>query len=254
MQLPFRPQVNFWKPLTTLSLALGMLSLTGFPAVLAQPSRIDPVLTPQEPRPKTLMVTGQGVVSIPATIAQVNLGVEVQGATAAEVQQEVARRSSAVVELLRSRNVRNLQTTSLTLNPIYSNAPNDVQRLTGYMGSNIVSFEIDTQQSGLLIDEAIRAGATRINGINFIASEAALTTARQQALRAATQDAQSEADTVLGALNFTRREIVSIIINSPNSYPQPLGDVSLRSAALSQTPVIGGEQQVRASVTLYVSY
>jgi uncharacterized protein YggE len=257
MQLRFCVQMPIWKSLATFSLALGVFSLSGIHPVIAQtsPSRVAPVLTPQEPRPRTLMVTGQGVVTIPTTKTQVNLGVEVQGATAAEVQQELARRSSAVVDLLRSRNVKKLQTTSITLNPIYSNSANDVQRLTGYVASNIVSFEIDTQLSGQLLDDAIQAGATRINGINFIAADEAIATAQQQALRAATQDAQRQADTVLGALNFTRQEIVSIVINSPNSYPMPLGDISAaRVGAFRETPVIGGEQQVRATVTLYISY
>ena len=96
-----RSQVNIWSQLTAVSLILGMVSLTGFSPVLAQ----------QQQRSKTLTVTGEGVVSIPTTLTQVSLGVEVQGETAVEVQQELARRSSALVALLRSRNVQKLQIT-----------------------------------------------------------------------------------------------------------------------------------------------
>ncbi|MGF1539416.1 MAG: SIMPL domain-containing protein, partial [Pleurocapsa sp.] len=64
-----------------------------------------------EEKLSTLIVTGQGIEMIATTLAQVRLGVEIQGKTAAEVQQEVARRSSAVVELLRTKNVAGLQTT-----------------------------------------------------------------------------------------------------------------------------------------------
>jgi uncharacterized protein YggE len=183
------------------------------------------------------------------------LGVEVQGKTAQEVQQEVARRSSAVVALLRSRNVEKLQTTGISLNPIYS-YNNNVQRLTGYTATNIVSFRINTEQTGTLLDEAVKAGATRIDGINFVAADSAIAAAQQQALREATQDAQQQANAVLSALNLQSKEVVSIQINSasPPQPPIPYG----REAALADkavpTPVIGGEQEVEGSVTLQISY
>lgn len=237
-----RSQVNIWSQLIAVSLILGMVSLTGFSPVLAQ----------QQQRSKTLTVTGEGVVSIPTTLTQVSLGVEVQGETAVEVQQELARRSSAVVALLRSRNVQKLQTTAINLNRTYS-SQGDVRRPTGFVGSNVVTFQIDTNLSGQLLDEVVRAGATRINGISFVASDQVIAVARKQAIRAATQDAQEQADAALGALNFTRREIVSIQINANRPF---IGNNSSFAAgdAFVATPVVGGEQQVRASVTLQITY
>ncbi|HEY9711279.1 MAG TPA: SIMPL domain-containing protein, partial [Oculatellaceae cyanobacterium] len=85
----------------------------------------------QEKLLRTLTVTGRGVERSPTTATQVQLGVEIQGQSATGVQQEVANRASAVVELLRSRNVEQLQTTGIRLNPIY-NYENNAQRLTGY--------------------------------------------------------------------------------------------------------------------------
>jgi len=64
-----------------------------------------------------LTVTGEGREQIATTIAQVSLGVEVEAETAAAAQQEAARRSTAVVELLRDRNVDQLQTTGIRLEP-----------------------------------------------------------------------------------------------------------------------------------------
>lgn len=67
-----------------------------------------------------------------------------------------------------------------------------------------------TEQVSILLDEAIVAGVTRINSVNFIADDAATNEARQKALQKATHDAQNQASDVLGTLNFTQREIVSI--------------------------------------------
>jgi uncharacterized protein YggE len=215
----------------------------------------NPVLA-QEKLLRTLTVSGRGVETIPTTLTQVRLGVEVQGKTVQEVQQEVARRSNAVVALLRSRNVEKLETTGISLNPIYS-YNNNVQRLTGYSATNTVSFRLNTEQAGTLLDDAVKAGATRIDGISFVATDSAIATAQQQALRKATQDAQQQASTVLSVLNFTPKEVVSIEVNSANppQPPQPLFRPEAAAAdSRSSTPVVGGEQQVEASVTLQISY
>ncbi|MBD2003630.1 MULTISPECIES: SIMPL domain-containing protein [Cyanophyceae] len=237
---------SFWKQAGLISLVLSVLSLSIATRAVAQEKML-----------RTLTVSGRGVENIPTTLTQVRLGVEVQGKVAADVQQEAARRSAAVVELLKSRNVEKLETTGISLNPIYS-YENNVQRLTGYSATNIVSFRIDTQKAGTLLDEAVKAGATRIDGISFVADDSAIASAQKQALREATQDAQAQADAVLSSLNLTRKEIVNIQVNGavvPPPRPLPIADMAMRSESLAKTtPVIGGEQEVEASVTLQISY
>ncbi|KOP23238.1 hypothetical protein AMR41_27070 [Hapalosiphon sp. MRB220] len=234
---------NLWK-----SLSLGVLVCLTF---------TQPVLAQEKQRMlRTLTVTGRGVEAIPATLAQVVLGVEVQAKTAQEAQQEAARRSSAVVALLKSRNVEKLQTTGITLNPVYSYKDN-TQRLTGYSASNTVSFRTGTDKAGLLLDEAVKAGATQINGISFVATDEAIAQAQKQALKEATQEAQQQADAVFSALGFQRKEVVSIQVNGASTTPpppRPLIRAEAAKVADASTPVEGGEQQVEASVTLEISY
>ncbi|WP_392533812.1 SIMPL domain-containing protein [Nostoc sp. C117] len=203
---------------------------------------------------RTLTVSGRGMEAIPTTIAQVSLGVEIQGKTAEEVQQEAARNSSAVVAFLKNQNVDKLQTTGIRLNPVYS-YNNNVQKITGYSATNTVSFRIPVEQAGTLLDGAVKAGATQINGISFVANDEAIAKAQKQALAEATQDARQQADAVFGALGFKPKEVVSIQVNNASAPPPPM---FLRAEAAkssdSSTPVIGGEQQVEASVTLQISY
>ena len=237
-------RVRPWSLLAALSLSFGLVSL--------------PLITPsfaQEQRIRTLTVSGEGMVMIPTTLTQVQLGVEVQGKTADEVQQEAARRTNAVIELLRSRNVEKLETTGIRLNPIYSYA-NDRQQLTGYSATNTVSFRLPTEKVGSLMDDAVAAGATRIDGISFIAGDAEIAAAQQQALKLATQNAEQQANAVLNALNLTRRDIIGIQVNNA-SVPVPMPvmyKAEVQAAPPPPTPVVGGEQQVRASVTLQISY
>lgn len=237
-------RINFGSLLTALCLTLTLVSFVGLDAAVAQEQRI-----------RTLSVTGRGVEAIPTTETQVALGVEVQGKTAAEVQQEAARRSSAVVALLRSRQVQKLETTGITLSPNYT-YENNQQRLIGYIATNTVSFRLNTQSAGTLLDDAVQAGATRIQGVSFVAADSAIEQAQKQALKKATQDAQAQADAVFSALNLKRGEILKIQVNGASPPPPMYRQLaaSRGPAADATTPVVGGEQQIEASVTLQFGY
>jgi uncharacterized protein YggE len=237
-------RINFRSLLTALCLTLTLVSFLGLDAAAAQEQRI-----------RTLSVTGRGVEAIPTTQTQVALGVEVQGKTAAEVQQEAARRSSAVVALLRSRQVQKLETTGITLSPSYT-YENNQQRLMGYIATNTVSFRLNTQSAGTLLDDAVQAGATRIQGVSFVAADSAIEQAQKQALKKATQDAQAQADAVFSALNLKRGEILNIQVNGASAPPPMYRQLAASRAAAADatTPVVGGEQQIEASVTLQFGY
>jgi uncharacterized protein len=239
-----RDRINFPSLLTALCLTLTIACFTGLAPAVAQEQRL-----------RTLTVTGRGIEAIPTTRTQVRLGVEVQGKTAAEVQQEAARRSSAVVELLRSRQVEKLETSGISLNPTYSYETKPSPQITGYIATNTVIFRINTASAGTLLDDAVKVGATRIDGVSFVAAESAIESAQKQALKEATQDAQSQADAVLSALNLKRGEIISIQVNGASAPPPVYQQFAgVRAAAEAKTPVVGGEQQIEASVTLQISY
>jgi uncharacterized protein YggE len=226
--------------------AFGLLSLV----------MINPAFAQVQSTLRLLTVTGQGSESVATSLSQVTVGVEIQGETAEAVQQEVANRSNAVINLLRSKaNITKLQTTGLYLNPVYDYS-NNTSRITGYTGVNTVSFRIPTAETGALLDELIQTGATRIDGISFVADDAAIAMARQQAIQEAIQDAQTQANAAFAALNLTPGEVVGVQVNGasygpPLPYPLRAADMAAQSAP---TPVVGGEQEVQASVTLQISY
>lgn len=244
--------LNTWKQWKTLCLVLGLVSLTGCQSAPAQGEARNLAALP-----RTITVSGKGDVTIPTTMTQVRLGVEIQGKTAQEVQQQVAKRSQAVVQLLKARQVEKLATTGISLNPNYS-YKDGKQNITGYSATNTVSFRIDTEKSGTLLDEAIKAGATRIDGISFVASDEAIAQAQQQAIQKASEDAKKQADVALKALNLSSQEVIGIQINAANP-PGPVNyafspKVAQATAARADTPVVGGEQKVQQSVTLQIRY
>jgi uncharacterized protein YggE len=184
----------------------------------------------------------------------VRLGVEVQGKEAGKVQRETANRSDAVVKFLRSRQVEKLETTGISLQPNYDYS-NNQRRLIGYIGANLISFQIDIAQAGILIDEAVKVGATRIDGVSFTAGESAIAAAQRTALIKATEQAREQATIVLQALGLVAKETVSIQVgNTGNPVPIARSEAVFRSADAASSPVIGGEQTLRAAVTLEISY
>ncbi|MFM8295959.1 MAG: SIMPL domain-containing protein [Microcystaceae cyanobacterium] len=230
-------------------------SVMGTTLAIALSTPALPVLA-QEKLLRTLTVTGEGVEMLATSLTQVELGVEITAPTAAQVQQTIAQRSNAVIDLLKSRGVEKLQTTGIQLNPNYEYA-NNQRKLNGYTGTNTVSFRLPTEQVGTLLDDAVKAGATRINGVSFTATDEAIASAQKLALKKATADAQSQAQVVLQSLNLSPREIIGIQINGANPpiTPRYRADYMVQAAAApAPTPVIGGEQSVRASVTLQINY
>lgn len=213
----------------------------------------------QERKPnRTITASGRGIVTIPTTISQIRLAIEVTGKTPTIAQQDAAQRSTRVVDFLKTQRVEKLQTTGINLNPTYNYPANRNPQLTGYSATNSISFQVTTDRAGAILDAAVKNGATRIDGVNFVASEQAITTAQLQALKQATQDAERQADTVLQALNLKRREVIGVQINSA-STPVPLpmqvqARADLTAPKVFTTPVVGGEQQVEAAVTLDIGY
>jgi uncharacterized protein YggE len=235
-----------YRPYKRLGILLVISSL--FNPMLPDPAMAEELL-------RTLVVNGSGVEKIATSLAKVELGVEIQGKTVTEVQQQVAKQTSAVVNLLRSKDVRELQTSGFRLQPNYDISDNQRQ-LIGYIGTNIVSFSIPTEQVGTLLDEAVEAGASRIDGVSFTATPEAIAAAKQEALRQATTDAQTKANVVLDTLDLTSQEIVNIQIdNAGVSQPRPIArGQAVYDAESFSTPIIAGEQTVTASVTLQISY
>ncbi|MEH2366449.1 SIMPL domain-containing protein [Nostoc sp.] len=200
-----------------------------------------------------LEVTGKGEVSVATTLTEVQLGIKVEAKTASAVQEQVAQRSTAVVDVLQKLGAQELQTTSIQLNPVYT-FENGTQTLTCFEGVNTLQFELPTVQSGAAIDKAIQAGANVIQNISFTASDEVLQQARLQVLSEAVKDAKAQAQAVFSTLQLTPGQIIDIDINSDDN-PRPSSLVSnLITDRVSTTPIIGGSQTIKASVSLDIGY
>jgi uncharacterized protein len=248
------PKINqHSNPIFRAKLALSIFLTTS----LVLLAGISPGYTQMQKPTRTLTASGRGIVTIPTTLSQIRLAIEASGKTPNIAQQEAARRSTEVMNYLKAQQVDKLQTTGINLNPSYTYPSNGKPQIVGYTATNSISFQVITDRAGKILDGAVKSGASRIDGVSFVASERAISTAQIQALKQATQDAQRQADAVLETLSLKRREVIGIQINSNSSpMPIPVAAEMLRSkvADTATTPVVGGEQIVEAAVTLDIGY
>jgi uncharacterized protein YggE len=113
------------------------------------------------------------------------------------VQQEVSEKATAVIALLTGNSttakwVSKLRTSGVGLEPLWE-YKDGRQLLVGSRASNSISFRIQVQRAGEVIDEIVSAGITRIDSMSFVASPEKINRARQKAIETAVQDAIEQA-------------------------------------------------------------
>ncbi len=209
---------------------------------------------------RVLTVSGNGRESIPATLSNINLSIEITAVTAFGAQKEAARHSNAVIEYLQSQKADKLKTSNITLNPRYEYENNKQPKLVGYTALNGINFQISQDKAGIILDESIRLGASRISSIDFSADTTSVEKAKHLAINKAVKDAKQKANTALSALNFNIKDIISIRIDSAEPVrPMPLPiprmmNAYAAKAAADSSPVIGGDEDIEANVTLDIAY
>jgi len=209
--------------------------------------------TPQA-KPTTLSLSAEGRVTRVPDMVQLSGGVLTTAPTAAAAMAENARAMTAVVAAVRRAGVadRDVQTSSLSLQPQYRYENNQPPILTGYQASNTVNLKIrKIDDTGALIDALVKNGANQIQGPNFSLDkpEAALDEAR----KAAMVTAQSRAALYAAAANMRVKRIAEISESGAMSpMPRPMMRMAAESDMASAPPVEAGE--VGLGVTVNVTF
>lgn len=203
-------------------------------------------------RATTLNLSAFGETKVAPDQATITLGVQVQDATAAAAMAANRTRMNATINALKAQGIaeRDIQTSSLNLNPQYVYEQNKPQRLTGYQASNDVTITVrDLAKLGPVVDAVVAAGANQINGIAFgIANPKA---AEDAARRAAVQALKAKADLYAEATGMRLSRLVNL--SEGGGYvpqpPRPMYRMAAAMADAAPTPVAPGELTVRIDVT-----
>jgi uncharacterized protein YggE len=218
------------------------------PALTMRPARaVDPATTPEH----TISVSGVGRITTVPDVADVRVGVMVTRPKVRDAQVAAATAMQAVIAALRKAGIadKDVQTTSLSLQPVYDNSSNgNAPRLTGYQIVNAVQAtvrKLDTISD--VIDGALAAGATTLDGITFRVDDPS--GAEAQAREAAMKNARAKADALAKAAGVSITGVSSISEQS-GSVPVPVPYLAAGAAAdkVASTPVQVGTNEVDVSV------
>ncbi len=209
----------------------------------------DPTGAPEH----TITVSGTGQVSVAPDIADVVLGVTVQKPTVTEAQSSAATSMNAVIAAVEKRGVaaKDIVTVNLNLSPVYDYSNSgSAPRLVGQQFTNTVRVTVRSISSiSGVIDDAISAGATTLQGVTFRVSDPK--TIQTQARQVAMADARAKADALAGAAGVSVKGVASITEYTSQTTPVVASGYALDSKSAS-TPVQTGTTDVIISVT--VSY
>ena len=208
---------------------------------------------------RILTVSAQSSVEIPTTHARITIMIEARGKTPKEAQSSIARRSNPVLDFLKSEEVEKLQTSGLSLTPIFESRQkrpdiwNSRNEIVGYSAQWTTSFEVTVERAGEIADAVIKKGADRISSFQLKAMDQAVESARTEALSRAAKLARDRGIAVLGSLGYELVEIVHIQVHNTGPI-YPMRAMSMSADAAPTTAIEGGMQKIPGSVQLEISY
>jgi uncharacterized protein YggE len=236
---------------------LQCLALLALCAAAAAPLGADPAAAAPAPL-SSIRVSGDARVSARPDRVQIDLGVQTVAVQSQAAAAGNARALDAVLAAVRSAAgpTGQLRTVSYSLSPNYQYHPNGGEpTITGYTAVNVVEVTLDDLgRMGDVIDAATRAGANRVQGIQFTLRDQ--DAVRAEALRQAAQRARAEAEVLAGALNLKIVRVLTVEETSPQIVPVRMFKAAARAmaggAAEAPTPVESGTLDVSAQVVLLV--
>ena len=160
---------------------------------------------------KLVTVTGEATVAAAPDMALIRIGVTSQGKNARAASDADTKEMTAVLAAIRESGVaeRDIQTTSLSLQPQYDPNKTGSARLIGFQANNQVTVKIrDIVQLPAILDRAISAGANEMAGIEFVVSNQSklLDKARIEAI----EDAHRKAELYANAAGMKVGRVMSI--------------------------------------------
>lgn len=200
-----------------------------------------------------LDISATGEVTRVPDLAIISAGVVTRAATATGAIEENAQRMERVRAALKRAGVadRDIQTSSINLNPEYRYAENRAPTLIGYQASNMVSIRFrDIRSSGQILDALVREGANQINGptLTIDKPEAALDEARIKAIA----NGRARAEVYARALGMQVVRLLSVSESGGYAAPPPMAyaEQIVMTGARADTKIDPGEQKLQVSVAM----
>ncbi|WP_299553145.1 SIMPL domain-containing protein [uncultured Tateyamaria sp.] len=196
-----------------------------------------------------LSVTGQGDVAVAPDMAVISLGVVHVDKTAGDAMAKVSADATALIAVLSEQGIeaRDIQTSQLNVNPVWSSYDSTDRKITGFEARNAVTVRVRNLDGlGGVLDQVLEVGANTFNGLQFQLQDPSAAEAKARA--AAVQDAMAKATQLSEAAGASLGTILSL--SESGQSPRPEMFAAARSADL---PIAAGELVVTARVMMSYS-
>lgn len=221
---------------------VGLAVLSAVPAA-AQ----DPAATANQP---LIVVSGEGIVRAAPDRAFVVIAAESRAKNPGDAQKQNAAAMTAVQDRLRQAGIPRdaVRTLGYDLQPEFDYV-NGRQSLRGYIARNSIEVTVDNlDRVGAIVDMSVGAGATSVQSLRFDLKSRDVS--EREALRLAVADARARAEAAAAGAG-QRVDRIWRIEESRGFVPRPPQPLVMREAASAvSTPIVAGEIEVRAQVTL----
>jgi hypothetical protein len=187
-----------------------------------------------EPRPRTVSVTGQSEVAAEPDMARVTLGVDSRKPTMAEARAEVTATVDRMLALSRELKIdpKYVNATRLQVQPEYRWNEKDRKRvLLGYAVTRQVDIELrDLEKLGTLLEKAVDAGVNQVG--DPVLDSTRRKELERQAMTKAVEDARLNAETLATAAGVKVGTVRTLNGNaSPPSVPMYRSKVMMAADA-----------------------
>ena len=229
-----------------------MALLIGAASVSAMPAGAQEVVAARPIAGTRLDINATGSVSRVPDLAIISAGVVTKARTASGAIAANATRMERVRAALKRAGIadRDIQTSSISLNPDYRYENNQPPVLTGYQASNTVSIKFrDIRNSGEILDALVAEGANQINGpsLTIDKPEAAYDEARTKALAVGRARAERY------ARSLGMRVVRLLSVSESGGYRPPMPMAMMAQAERSsdaKTSIDPGTQDLEVSLAM----
>ncbi len=209
----------------------------------------------EPPSPPVVVTTGEAVVKMAPDRAFVTIAAESRARTPSEAQRQNAQAMGSVQQRLKEARLPAdaIRTLGYDLHPEFE-YQGGRQTLRGYLARNTIEVRLDDlARLGDVVDLAVGAGATAVSDIRFDLKNRE--GAEREALKRAVADARARAEAAAAGAGRSLDRVVRIEEQRAVAIPLPRQVMALRAdaAAAPETPIVAGEIEIRAQVTLTAS-
>jgi uncharacterized protein len=200
----------------------------------------------------TIVVSGTGRIAVQPDVADLRLGVTMAKPSVEAARAQAGVLMDAILSAVEGAGVAHpdVRTSLLSVQPRYDYRDGRAPTLTGYEVANMVEVTVrDLASLGAVVDAALAAGATSMDGLTFRVSDPAIP--EREARVAAMSEARARADVLADAADLTIQGVADIIEGVPLRPPGPFPKAErMAMAADVATPVEAGMLEVAVTVTV----